>query len=358
MKADNAVVLGSLEEGYQVKLIDFGCFVRASPGNKYSQSIGDPDYMPPEHSVTSRAFEDPPSSFDIYGVGLIHLELLCPALQNTDWSPVHQMTQLMMMRGEKPVLSMPQVQSALMTRCPELFSRGFDGSDINQDVDLITQLTQLSPTARLTPEAALKHVAMEETHDLLVQMQFEIGDRVEYYSVSRNGWVPCIVSEVDRKNGFYDLVEEIDGRISPLKSQADPGRIRAVMLSESTPSLDKSFEVPQVELVFSEGDTVEYYSTTSGGWVACVISGVSRDTFGTGTYELALPDDRAFRSFVPPERVRSRSFPRGTKVWCFGSLAGIVLSFDAAKETYEVQKEGDTLTRWPNVRRDFVTPRN
>jgi hypothetical protein len=264
----------------------------------------------------------------------------------------------MMMRGQKPVLSMSQVQSALATRCRELFSRGFNGSDINQDLELIKQLTRQTPSARLTPEVALKHVAMEETHDFLVQMQFAAGDRVEYYSTSRNGWVPCIVSEVDNKNSWYDLVEEIDGQTYALKSRADPGRVRAVVLVESTPSLDQSFEVPQVELVFSVGDTVEYYSTTSSRWVACVISEVSRDSFGTGTYELALPDGRAFRSHVPPERVRSRSFPQGTKVWCYGSMAGIVLSFDADKETYDVQKEGSTNTVWPNVHRDFVTPRN
>jgi hypothetical protein len=315
--------------------------------------------MPPEHSVTSRAFEDPPSSFDIYGVGLIHLELLCPALENTDWSPAQQMTHAMMMMGQKPVLSMRQVQSALMTKCPELFSPGFNGSDIFQDFDLIQQLTRQTPSKRLTPEEALKHVAMEETHDRLVRMQFAVGDRVEYYSVSRGGWVPCIVSEVDNKNGWYNLAEEIDGQLHALKAQADPAKVRgAVMLSQSTPSLDASFEVPQVELVFSVGDTVEYYSTTSKEWVLCVISGVSRDSFGTGTYELALPDGRAFRSLVTPERVRSRSFPPGTKVWIYGSLAGIVRSFDASKETYDVQKEGATGTVWPGVSRDFVTPRD
>jgi serine/threonine protein kinase len=358
MKADNAVVLGSLEEGYQVKLIDFGCFVRASPGNKYSQSIGDPDYMPPEHSVTSRAFEDPPSSFDIYGVGLIHMELLCPALENTDWSPMAQMTQAMMMMGQKPVLSMSTIENKMKARCPELFSRSFDGASISEDLDLIKQLTRQRPSARLAPAAALQHAALVATVDRVAPLQFRQGDRVEYYSTSLGGWEPCIVYEADAVNGWYFLVQEgTDGQLYELRQQADPVRVRAATEEERTPSLDASFEVPQVALVFSEGDTVEYFSSTEGKWVTCVIAKVTPNEMGGGTYDINLPNGTPFRLGVSPERVRDGTFPEGTKVFAYGSLLGIVLSFDADKNTYDLLKEGTTNAFYRNIPRDFVTLR-
>jgi serine/threonine protein kinase len=358
MKADNAVVLGSLEEGYQVKLIDFGCFVRASPGNKYSQSIGDPDYMPPEHSVTSRAFEDPPSSFDMYGVGLIHMELLCPALENKDWSPMAQMTQAMMMRGQKPVLSMSTIENQMKRRCPELFSSSFDGASIRDDLDLIKRLTHQTPSDRLAPAAALQHTALVATVDRVVPLQFSQGDKVEYYSTSRGGWVPCIVHEADAVNGWYFLVHEgTDGKLYELRRQADPAFVRAATEEERTPSLDASFEVPQVALVFSVGDTVEYFSSTEGKWVTCVIAKVTPNVMGGGTYDINLPNGTPFRLEVPPERVRDGTFPKGTKVWAYGSLPGIVVSFDAEKNTYRLQQEGTTDTFYPSVPRDYVTLR-
>merc|ERR1719265_254904 len=88
-KADNIVISGDSEapeSDHGVKVIDFGCYVMADVYTKHSQSIGDPTYMPPEHSL-SNAFDNPPSSFDMYGAGLIHMELLCPALQQDDWDP-------------------------------------------------------------------------------------------------------------------------------------------------------------------------------------------------------------------------------------------------------------------------------
>jgi len=90
MKGDNVVVKGDREAGFEIKVIDFGCFVYASAANQRSLQQGDPKYMPPEFSpdpMMPKAFEQPPSSFDIYGAGLMHMELICPKLDLLDWCP-------------------------------------------------------------------------------------------------------------------------------------------------------------------------------------------------------------------------------------------------------------------------------
>jgi serine/threonine protein kinase len=357
MKADNAVVLGSLEEGYEVKLIDFGCFVRASPGNKHSQSIGDPDYMPPEHTMY-KAFEDPPSSFDSYGVGLLHMELLCPALQTTDWSPAQAMraNPRLMMTGQKVVLSMITIKKAMMKRCPELFSSDVNGGAITDDLDLIEKLTYLTPARRLLPEVALEHNAMQATADTKIKLEFGPGDKVEYYSVSRGGvWIPCQVQSLNTEFGYYNLLEEVPGGLIPLHSLAAPAKVKAQVLPD-TLSVDESFQVPLVAMTFNVGDKVEYYQSTNNQWIGCTISKVSQpqDGVGMGTYDLILPDGTPYRTGVLPERVREPPFSPGTRVLVYTDILGIVESYDAATETYRVKHANKAGTTYPSVPREFI----
>jgi len=351
MKADNAVVLGSFEEGYKVKLIDFGCFVRATPHNKYSQSIGDPDYMPPEHSVNSKAFDDPPSSFDIYGIGLIHLELLCPALQAEEWSPARQMTPMMMMRGQKAVLSMSTVRHALQRRCPELFTLG----DISSDLDLIEKLTKHSASQRLLPSTALEHDAMSTTFDAATPLEFANGDRVEYFSSSKGKWYPCVICKADTTAGTYDLCEEDKFSYKMLRQSVDPSRVRAEAKIDSQPlGLDESWNMPVVALVFKAGDKVEYHSRTLGKWYTCVVATVSYSEDGSGTYDLVTESGKPFKNHVPPERVRDLPIPVGTRVVIYGNLPGTIVEYDSDADTYKVLKSGTADTFYTNVSLDFI----
>jgi len=107
MKLDNAVVL---EEGgtRHVKLIDWGCFVWGSSRNQYSNSIGDRRYMPPEFNAQV-AFRMPAYTFDVYGAGLMHMELVCPSLKVYDWFTMTQFA---------TGTSWSSIRRALQRRCP------------------------------------------------------------------------------------------------------------------------------------------------------------------------------------------------------------------------------------------------
>lgn len=352
MKADNAVVLGSLEEGYKVKLIDFGCFVRATPQNKYSQSIGDPDYMPPEHSVSSKAFEDPPSSFDIYGTGLIHMELLCPALENTDWSPVRMMTPEMMMFGQKPHLTKDNVVLALKKRCPELFKL----KDFNLDLDLISGLTEVIPWKRFLPSTALEQPAMLTAFDQATRMEFAMNDKVEYYSSTEGYWVPCVICKVDKIAGTYDLCREVKFSYELFRTSVDHSRVRAEARIDSKPlDVDESFSLPMVALVFKVGDKVEYHSTTLDRWIRAIVTKVNHFEGGSGSYDLTFVRfEGSKKENVPPERVREMPFSAGTKVKIYGNIEGTVVEYDRDSMTYRVLKAGTTNTFYTSVSRDYV----
>mmetsp|Transcript_6024 Transcript_6024/g.16212 ORF Transcript_6024/g.16212 Transcript_6024/m.16212 type:complete len:464 (+) Transcript_6024:82-1473(+) len=107
MKLDNAV---ALEDGstWHVKLIDWGCFVWGTSRNQFSSAIGDRRYMPPEFHA-HQAFVMPPYTFDMYGAGLMHMELVCPSLQVPDWFTMNQFA---------VGTSWPAIHHAVRYRCP------------------------------------------------------------------------------------------------------------------------------------------------------------------------------------------------------------------------------------------------
>eukprot|EP00933_Yihiella_yeosuensis_P026010 TRINITY_DN2019_c0_g1_i2.p1 TRINITY_DN2019_c0_g1~~TRINITY_DN2019_c0_g1_i2.p1 ORF type:complete len:609 (+),score=83.92 TRINITY_DN2019_c0_g1_i2:79-1827(+) len=135
MKLDNAVVDGSIESP-SVRLIDFGCHVWATPQGKVGFATGDSMCMPPEFKHR-QAFMEPAYSFDIYGVGLMHMQLLCPSQDVRDW-----------FQPGKPV-RMSDVERSLYGRCHDL--RGL----IREDLKLIASLTRASPESRLDPQTAV-----------------------------------------------------------------------------------------------------------------------------------------------------------------------------------------------------------
>jgi serine/threonine protein kinase len=143
MKLDNAV---ALEDGgaRHVKLIDWGCFVWGSSRNQYSSSIGDRRYMPPEFNAR-QAFKMPAYTFDVYGAGLMHMELVCPSLQVSDWFVMSHFT---------AGTSWSNIQRALRRRCPRTPTA---------DLQLIQQFTNTVNTMRPDPMVAKEYPIFTST---------------------------------------------------------------------------------------------------------------------------------------------------------------------------------------------------
>jgi serine/threonine protein kinase len=143
MKLDNAV---ALEDGStrHVKLIDWGCFVWGSSRNQYSSSIGDRRYMPPEFNAR-QAFRLPAYTFDMYGAGLMHMELVCPSLQVSDW---------FVMSSFSVGTSWSMIQRALQRRCPRTPTA---------DLQLIQQFTNTVNTMRPDPMVAKEYPIFTST---------------------------------------------------------------------------------------------------------------------------------------------------------------------------------------------------
>lgn len=277
MKADNAVVLGDFDSGLAVKLIDFGCFVRASQSSKYTQTIGDPKYMPPEHS-RYKAFEDPPSSFDIYGAGLMHMELLCPALEVKDWCPLMRPPTRNMFTGlpTPSSLSMNVVSSGIERRCPEM------ANFISEDLHAIGMLTDRSPQLRPLPKAALA---------------------LEVFAASTSQ--PVVEPVVD----------------------------------QPAPHVDDNIRMPVVPMIFDVGDEVEYHSQTMDKWLDCTVTAVNDGGDGLGSYDLQGTNGWK-KSGMAPETVRARSFSQGALVEFADALAATVEEYDAETETYTLTLPG------------------
>jgi len=295
MKADNAVVLGDVDSGLSVKLIDFGCFVQASPDRKYSQTTGDPKYMPPEHSQY-KAFEDPPSSFDIYGAGLVHMELLCPALEDKDWCPLMRPQHNIFMPGlrTQSSLSMDAVSSGIEKRCPEM------ANFISEDLHAIGMLTDRSPGNRPLPADALA---------------------LEAFAASSN-----------------------EPAVEPVTDQPPP-------------HVDESIRVPVVPMIFDVGDKVEYHSETKDEWLKCRITAVNDGGDGQGSYDLSGAGHQYgawVKSGVAPETVRMRSFTQGDLVLFADALAATVEEYDEETETYTLTLPGGQTIQ---SHRDDVQPR-
>lgn len=308
MKPDNTVVRGDINDiaSLEVKLIDFGCYVSASPENKRSQSTGDPKYMPPELSQTI-AFDNA-KTFDMWGVGLTHMELLCPALEKEDWCPFAMYEQEAKFNrfARPPAFNIEKCKAGIKKRCAGITSRAAE------DIAFITSCTQHSSHSRPTAAQALT--------------------------------VPL----------FASLPEPV--------SQAP----ESVPCSGSCGSIDESLHIDK-PLVFEVGDEVEYYSTSKGYWFKCEIAATSQGDDVTNSYSLKWPaDDTAnppgntFKTNVLPERVRVRTFPQYALVAVRGSsgelLTGVVMNYDDSTEIYtlsfpEYQNQQKPVSRSDVLRR-------
>lgn len=71
------------------KLIDFGGLMRAEAATMKTGAVYTETYRPPELSAGPKAgwaWDGEPWSYDIYSLGLVYTELLCPLVTPKDWT--------------------------------------------------------------------------------------------------------------------------------------------------------------------------------------------------------------------------------------------------------------------------------
>lgn len=120
-----------------VKLIDWGGLVFGAPQNMFAPAVGTPLYTPPEADNGRCGFQLPAHSYDVYAVGLMYMELLCPSMDYNEWfyyRPLNTQT----------------VQMLMAKRC-----RSLDQSQIRSDLALMGQMIDARPTSRPSPSQCL-----------------------------------------------------------------------------------------------------------------------------------------------------------------------------------------------------------
>jgi serine/threonine protein kinase len=214
LKSQNVVVSGSLYEGFDVKIIDFGCFIPATRDMQNSLSFGDHIYMPPEHTV-SCAFAYPASSFDMYALGVIHMELICPELKHKNWAYASD--------GSKPTVEM--IMQAMERKCPELFTA--DVADlVAPDLTLIQSCLRTAPHERPTPMDVVEKLSNSLSFRPREQVAFREGDMVEMLINSK--WVRCFVENVTDQTYDIDVCEDADRPCTTIED-VDPAYVKAVV---------------------------------------------------------------------------------------------------------------------------------
>jgi len=145
MKRQNVVI----KDGH-VKLIDFGTMVRATEENMDRPSAHSAGYAPPEFQSGDlgppHAFSiQSPHSYDIYAVGIMYWQLLCPKSRVADVADyLHPEVNI-------SPFSSQWFDSILPERCPKLIAD-------EEDLDLIRELTAMDPLQRPTPKDAMSQI--------------------------------------------------------------------------------------------------------------------------------------------------------------------------------------------------------
>jgi len=79
IKPGNTVYTEGSDGAIHVKLIDFGAYRRGTKASQRQFGTHTPAYAPPELR-SGHEFEEPWWSYDVYAVGMIYIQLLCPQL--------------------------------------------------------------------------------------------------------------------------------------------------------------------------------------------------------------------------------------------------------------------------------------
>jgi len=215
LKPANIVVKGSLAEGFDVKIIDFGCFLPATESMMKSSSMGDEKFMPPEWG-TEMAFAEPATSFDIWALGLIHLQMIAPEFTPEVWYPTDY--SYAAPSGDTIFLWLQHMQ-------PQLFEEE-NFNIIMEDLNFIESCLRDLPTERTTPIQAvdrLSKLLSEAGATSLVheEMAFKAGDIVEMLVDTK--WVECVVTKSGEAT--YDM-RFCDEKGCRMYNDVDPASVK------------------------------------------------------------------------------------------------------------------------------------
>jgi len=119
------------------KLIDFGALLKATENTKKEAAAYSPLYRPPEVATGPTedwAWEGKPWSYDIYSLGVVYVELLCPAVTERHW---------LKLKGDVPVPKKWSPRDAISDKCPQLARLGLE-----PDFELMEKMTSFQPAKR------------------------------------------------------------------------------------------------------------------------------------------------------------------------------------------------------------------
>jgi hypothetical protein len=95
---------------------------------------------------------------------------------------------------------------------------------------------------------------------------FAVGDIVEYYSVSQNGWIPAKVLAIT-PSGTYNLDCKPDVPADKLRRPNSGPPI-----NEIPRPLHQTQPAGGATATYAVGDSLEYYSVSKGGWIPCRVT--------------------------------------------------------------------------------------
>lgn len=156
LKPANAVF-----DGTTARLIDFGAVLTVEAGKEHQRSTSTPAYSAPEHiGIDSVAYSAPAWSYDVFALGMIYVELLCPAISQNerDW-----MTLVTQARAE-----WKDPNFAKWCRIPD------------EDLQLANRMMSFHPGLRPSPSAILSGKPF-------TQIAGSIGERGDSYSARDSG---------------------------------------------------------------------------------------------------------------------------------------------------------------------------
>jgi len=139
IKPDNICVSDSSGKPI-AKLVDFAARMIATEDTKKSAAISHPAYRPPEVATgrtSGWAWDGEPWSYDIYSLGLVYTELLCPAVTRTYWLNTEE---------KNPTPKEWSPQEAISAECKALAGLGLD-----PDFILLGRMTSFKPAERPPP---------------------------------------------------------------------------------------------------------------------------------------------------------------------------------------------------------------
>jgi len=141
LKPDNAVF-----DGETARFIDFGAVMTVVEGEEHQSATATPCYGPPEYlglGTDQMAYSLPVHSYDVYSLGMVYIELLCPKMSMTN--------------GFNMIVKYAQAKRKRKIRSQfraELSDYGCSVGD--EDLEIVEAMTSFSPFRRPSPDQILE----------------------------------------------------------------------------------------------------------------------------------------------------------------------------------------------------------